>query len=115
MAEALVKAGRLAPEDVAAHRLRHVLTNAIGSRTGQVEVEMLQLTLRDRDRVLLCSDGLTEMVPEEEIAQTLGQVESSQEACDQLIRMALDRGGKDNATVLVARYTLPVMVPESPS
>jgi PPM family protein phosphatase len=63
--------------------------------------------LTDGDRLLLCTDGLTEMVDDATIATELGRQTSSAEACRALIDLALDRGGKDNVTVVVADYRIP--------
>ncbi len=107
VAQALADAGEIGAEEVASHRMRHVLTNVMGSQTGQLHVEMLQVRLLDGDRVLLCTDGLTEMVHDDEILEIFGQIEGSDQVCKALVDMALQRGGKDNVTVLVARYHIP--------
>ena len=107
VAQALADAGRIGAEEVASHRMRHVLTNVMGSQTGQLHVEMLQVRLWDGDRVLLCTDGLTEMVHEDEILEILRGIEGSGQACRAVVDMALQHGGKDNVTVLIARYCIP--------
>ena len=107
VAQALVDAGHIAAEEVASHRMRHCLTNVMGSQTNQLHVEMLQLRLLDRDRILLCTDGLTEMTREDEILELLRRIEDSGEACRALVDLALQHGGKDNVTVLIARYHIP--------
>jgi PPM family protein phosphatase len=106
-AQALADAGWIAPEEVATHRLRHVLTRSLGGRGGNVEVEVQHSQLADGDRLLLCTDGLTEMVPDARIAEVLARTEPSQEACGALVDLALDAGGKDNVTVVLARYSIP--------
>ena len=107
VAQALADAGQIGAEEVASHRMRHVLTNVMGSQTGQLHVEMLQVRLLDGDRVLLCTDGLTEMVHEDEILEILRGIEGSGQACRALVDLALQHGGKDNVTVLIARYHIP--------
>jgi protein phosphatase len=57
--------------------------------------------------VLLCSDGLTEMVAEAAIAEALLRPGAAAEACRALVGLALDAGGEDNVTVVLARYRLP--------
>ena len=106
-AQALADAGWIAPEQVATHGLRHVLTRALGGRGGDVEVEVQHSRLADGDRLLLCTDGLTEMVPDARIAEVLGRLPSSQDACRALVDLALEAGGKDNVTVVLARYAFP--------
>lgn len=107
VAQALADAGRIGVEDIASHRLRHLLTNVVGPQNEQLYVEMLQLRLLDGDRILLCTDGLTEMVAEHEILETLRGNENSEAACRTLVDLALAHGGKDNVTVLIARYQIP--------
>jgi serine/threonine protein phosphatase PrpC len=106
-AQALADAGWITPEQVATHNLRHVLTRALGGRGGDVEVEIQHSLLADGDRLLLCTDGLTEMVPDGRIAEVLAHTEASEEACRALVELALEAGGKDNVTVVLARYTIP--------
>ena len=107
VAQALADAGQIGAEEVATHRMRHYLTNVMGSQTGQLHVEMLQMRLLDGDRVLLCTDGLTEMVHKDEIVEILRGIEDSGQACRALVDLALQHGGKDNVTVLIARYHIP--------
>jgi serine/threonine protein phosphatase PrpC len=104
LAEELVRRGYLRPEDVAHNRWRHVITNAIGGGSPDVKVEVHQLYLEADDAVLLCSDGLTAMVPEPEIATVLGAEPDPERACRHLLARANEAGGRDNITVIVARY-----------
>lgn len=104
MAQALADMGIVRQEDVASHRLRHSLTRVLGARGDACEAEVLRLTLTDADLLLLCSDGLTEMVEDATIAEVLARAPSVQEACQSLIDSALKAGGKDNVTVVLARY-----------
>ena len=87
-------------------RYRHVLTQAIGVRDNGSEPDIRQLSLEDGDRLLLCSDGLTDMVDDPTIATLLKNSESSEKACQALLDEALDRGGRDNVTVVVATYRI---------
>jgi protein phosphatase len=90
-------------EDVAPH-LRNVLVNCLGGRGQDVQVDTHRVELADGDRLLLCTDGLTDLVDEAAIARTLTAHDSPQDVCQALVELALDRGGKDNVTVVVARY-----------
>ena len=92
----------------------HILTNVLGGCTEHVEVDIDLVRLVDGDRLLLCSDGLTDLVDDDTIATTLGESQSSSDACARLIQLALDGGGRDNVTVIVAAYTLPEQ-PVSPA
>jgi protein phosphatase len=114
-AQALADAGWISPEEVARHHMRHILTRSLGGRGGDMEVEIQHSLLADGDRLLLCTDGLTEMVPDARIAEVLGRTESSEEACRALIDRALEAGGKDNVTAVLARYTIPEPPPRDPT
>ena len=63
--------------------------------------------IEDGDDLLLCSDGLTDMVDEDEISSTLSAHSKPQDACQALLDRALDNGGKDNITMVLARYSIP--------
>jgi PPM family protein phosphatase len=106
-AQLLVDTGQLAPEDAAGSRHRHILTNALGESGEEVQVDTDRLQLEDGDRLLLCSDGLTDLVDDGVIAKLLGEATTSGDACQRLVEQALDRGGRDNVTVVVAIYGIP--------
>jgi protein phosphatase len=108
VAQRLVEEGILNPEDAQQHRGKHVLTNVLGGK-GDHEVlpECRRSDLQDGDRLLLCSDGLTDMVTDAELLETLNSIPTSQAACEALVKRALDAGGRDNVTVVMARFTFP--------
>jgi protein phosphatase len=106
-AQMLVDAGQLSPGDVVGSRHRHVLTNALGGSSEEVHVDSHRLRLEDGDRLLLCSDGLTDLVDDQTITRILLEATRSSEACERLVQQALDSGGRDNVTVIVAAYRLP--------
>jgi len=106
-AQLLVDVGHLAPGDVASSPHRHLLTNALGGSITEVQVDTDRLRLEDGDRVLLCSDGLTDLVDDATITSILKETIRSNEACQRLVQQALDNGGRDNVTVIVAGYRLP--------
>jgi protein phosphatase len=107
IAQRLVELGILQPEQAAGHRLKHSLTRVLGTGQSLGEAEVQQLTLADEDQILLCTDGLTDMVPQPMIGAILADSKTSDEACRRLVDAALDNGGKDNVTVVLARYRLP--------
>jgi protein phosphatase len=84
----------------------HVLTNCLGGVEQGVHVEFHHFQLVDGDQLLLCTDGLTDLVPDEEVADILARNLPVQEASRALVNLALERGGTDNVTVIVARYAL---------
>jgi serine/threonine protein phosphatase PrpC len=77
------------------------LASSIGGREAAPEVTRLDLTRGSI--VLLCSDGLTKHVSDQEIAEQLREMESSEQLCRMLLDLALERGGSDNITVLAGR------------
>ncbi len=106
-AQALADAGLIPPEAIPRHHLRHVLTRALGASVGQVEADVERIDLLDGDQVLLCTDGLTEMVDDATLVMLLQSGGTAQETCQALVEAALDCGGKDNVTVVLARYRFP--------
>ena len=105
-AQLLVDAGHLSPRDAADSGVRHILTNVLGGSDEHVEVDVDLLRLDDGDRVLLCTDGLTDRVDDESLARILSGARSAKEDCAELVQLALDRGGRDNITVIVAAYAI---------
>jgi protein phosphatase len=101
----LLDRGCLRPEEACRHKMRHVITNVVGGTEPGVRPEIHKLPLQAGDVVLLCSDGLTEMVPDADIASVLGTGAAPQAACEQLIAAANERGGQDNVTAIVVRYS----------
>lgn len=106
-AQLLADAGVIQQADVAHHHLRHVLTSALGGTEGNVRAEIHRLKLADGDRLLLASDGLTDMVDDAAILDVLRREPRSEGACRKLVDGALDAGGKDNVTVVLAGYGIP--------
>ncbi|HEX4132338.1 MAG TPA: Stp1/IreP family PP2C-type Ser/Thr phosphatase [Pirellulales bacterium] len=102
--EEMVRLGQLQPSEAANHRLRHVITNAVGGDTKGVKVECHRLELEPGDTVLLCSDGLTEMVADERIQAVLQATADPRAACELLVAEANERGGADNITVVTAHF-----------
>ena len=83
-------------------RFRSMLTNALGIG-DEVKVSSFIVPLADGDRFLLCSDGISEYVPENEVGEVLTKQSTPARAAQRLIELALDRGGGDNATAVVVR------------
>jgi protein phosphatase len=96
--------GVIAQEEVARHKLGHVLTRAVGGGSNIAQADFHHWPLRDGDRLLLCSDGLTDMVDEEMITGLLLAHPDSAGACRALVDAALAAGGKDNVTVIVSGF-----------
>lgn len=115
LAQHLIDAGIAAPGSSEERRTRRILTNCLGGDQSGVAVDVEQFHLNDGDQLLLCTDGLTDPVEEHEIAQILAAHPDSTEACETLVNLALERGGKDNITAVVARYSFPEGLGDSPA
>jgi protein phosphatase len=99
----LVESGFVRSEDAESHPQRHILTAALGSGREVVpDVPERPLSLQEGDTLVLCSDGLWSLIGEQELGQTV-QAHTPAESCRELVKMALERGGPDNITVLVLR------------
>jgi PPM family protein phosphatase len=102
LVEELKRRGRLTEQEAEEHPQKSVITRALGPEAA-VEVDTLTYPARPGDVFLLCSDGLTGMVPEDRIAEILAEIQDLPEAGQALIREANDRGGRDNITVVLFR------------
>ena len=109
IAQRLAETGRAVPTELAAHDLRHVLTDAIGGRAGEPDIEIHNYLLLDGDVVMLCTNGLTDLVEDDKIAGVLraGEGQPLEPQCQALVDLALARGGPDNITAVLARYRIP--------
>lgn len=101
----LVTRGEVTAEKAAEHRLRHVVTNVIGGPEAGVRVEAHKLNLQPGDRILLCTDGLTEMLSDDQIKTVLTGESDPEQACTRLIAQANEHGGTDNITVILAQFS----------
>jgi protein phosphatase len=103
LVQELVDRGVVPPQEAATHLFRHLLTRALGTEKA-IEAETRRISLADQDQLLLCTDGLTNMVDTESIGTILRSAVSANDACQSLVTKALQNGGKDNVTVVLARY-----------
>jgi PPM family protein phosphatase len=100
LVEQLVREGRLTPEEAQHHPQRAIITRALGVDVD-VQVDTYRIDLKPGDRLLICSDGLTNMLSDDTIAQTLRRHADPQQAADTLVDMANQAGGDDNITVVL--------------
>ena len=107
--QALLDAGSITEQEAETWPRRNVITRAIGV-SASPECDVTGGRLLAEDTFLLCSDGLTEHLNDSEIAQILAE-HTPQEACDKLIALTLERGARDNVTVIVM-HCLPPAEPE---
>jgi PPM family protein phosphatase len=102
LVEELVRQGKLTPEEADEHPQRSIITRALGAEPG-VEADSRTWPARAHDVYLICSDGLTSMVPETRVAQVIQDAPSLAVAGRTLIDAANDAGGRDNITVVLFR------------
>jgi protein phosphatase len=100
LAEERMRQGEMTEEEAAVHPQRHILTRALGV-SPEVEVDMWELQLRSGDRIVLCSDGLSNELSLEELGQVLAAEPDPGEAARRLVEAANAHGGADNITVVV--------------
>ena len=100
LVQELVDDGRLSPEDAERHPQRSVITRALGI-DPEVEFDLFTYKLQVGDRLLLCSDGLSDVVEPAQIRNVLLRVRNSQQAARKLVTVANEQGGPDNITVIV--------------
>jgi protein phosphatase len=102
-AQVLADAGDIAQEEVAGHRLRNVLLRYLGGNGKNAGADMAHVALQPGDLILLCSDGLTDMVEDGAMQAILLNAAHPTAACQALLEAALAAGGRDNITVIVAQ------------
>ena len=107
LAQALIDAGVASQNDPATRSMKHVLTAAMGSLGDRIEPQVQRFKLHAGDQILLCTDGLTDMVDDETIAGVLSEQSSAEKVCTALQELALNAGGVDNITVVCGRYVAP--------
>ena len=102
-----VRAGRMTPEQAANHPSKNVISRALGAEQG-VEVDMKTMEVEDGTEFLLCTDGITRHVSDNELRQLLLVNNDLEEVCRELKRRCYERGAEDNLTVVVVRVGNPV-------
>lgn len=97
----LVESRQIEPDAIYTHPQRSVIYRSLGAGRRNIEVDVFSETVKAGDTLLLCSDGLWEMVRSDDLIRTLGEAASPQRMCDKLIDMANQNGGEDNITAIV--------------
>ena len=100
----LVSAGSITPEQAAHHEMRNVVLNSVGGGNSAVKPEVHKHTVEPGDILLLCTDGLTGMVPDDDIAEILARGAPPEQTCQALVDEANRQGGKDNITAVVGHF-----------
>jgi protein phosphatase len=101
MAQAMVDSGTMTQEAAEQSRFKHVLLSAVGG--SSLDLDVTTIPAKGTDRWLLCTDGLTKHVSEDEIRDALAADHGSKACCEKLLALALERGGEDNITVIATR------------
>jgi serine/threonine protein phosphatase PrpC len=114
LVQQLIDAGQITEEEAETHSYRNVILQALGAH-GSVNVEVGCLTLCNMDTLVICSDGLSGKVHQDEIAQIVHEARDFKSACQHLINLANERGGEDNITVVIAQFSgSGLALPETP-
>ncbi|NEW62178.1 Stp1/IreP family PP2C-type Ser/Thr phosphatase [Granulicatella sp. zg-ZJ] len=99
----LLALGGLNEEEAKNHPMKHVITRAVGNKKT-VQIDVTTVTLIDNDGILICSDGLTDMLSDEEIASSFKEYPAVDDRVKGLIQKANVAGGRDNISVLIMKY-----------
>lgn len=100
----LVRTGRISHDKVRDHRFRHALTRSVGTR-AKVEVDVRSLRLEKRDLLLLCTDGLTDALEDDEMEEIFSHGRGVlEDLCEKLVRKAREKDDRDDATVLLIAF-----------
>jgi protein phosphatase len=103
LAQALADNGVIKPNQVETHQFRNVLVSALGC-TSNMEPQYSRHELESNDQLMICSDGLTKHLSDDEIAEILSEDNPAKIACDRLVDRANAAGGTDNITAVLGRF-----------
>ncbi|CCQ96060.1 Serine/threonine phosphatase stp [[Clostridium] ultunense Esp] len=103
LVEELIRNGSISKEEAKLHPQRNIITRAVGT-SKEIESDLIVQENNKGDILLLCTDGLTNMLMDEEIKEYLLVNEDMQKVCDELVKLSNDKGGYDNITVLAIKF-----------
>lgn len=103
VAQRMIDHGEISPEEAEGTRWSHVLWNCVGGGRDELSPDVYKATLKPGDVLLLCTDGLDKYVPDDRLPALIGD-DHAAAAADRLVAAANDAGGRDNVTVVVARF-----------
>ena len=101
LTQALVDAGTIKPEEALTHRYKNVLYRYLGTKDGSAGTQARHLDPTPQDRMILCSDGVTDGISDEKLQELLGQFDEPQQAAEEIVKAAQEGGSKDNITCIV--------------
>jgi protein phosphatase len=107
LTQSLLDAGAISKTEAGAHFGRHVLTRSLGDQSGSPDPEVSRFALEEGDWLILCTDGLPDMVNRGVLVEVMQTANTAKDLCRSLVDAALAAGGKDNVTVVAARYSFP--------
>ncbi|QDT90691.1 PP2C family protein-serine/threonine phosphatase [Gimesia algae] len=101
LTQALVDAGTITAEEALTHRYKNVLYRYLGTKDGSAGTQARQLDPTPQDRMILCSDGVTDGIADEKLQDLLRQFDEPQQAAEEIVKAAQEGGSKDNITCIV--------------
>ncbi len=101
VAQSLLSAGTLTPQEATHHPMRHVIMHNVGTRRLQKDLRVHRYPIRPGDRLLLATDGFTDAVASDELAPLLNSYDAPQETANALVEYAIQAGSRDNITCVV--------------
>lgn len=107
VSEIMADKGQISREEARNSPMRHVLWNVIGGRSSDLSVDVYKLSLQRDDVLLLCTDGLYDMIPPDQLQTLLTSPGTAESICRKLVDTANENGGKDNITVIVSHFLAP--------
>lgn len=103
LVEDMVRNGEITRQEAKVHPQRNLITRAIGTEPG-VYPDVFHAELKNGDYILLCSDGLTNVIEDNEIRETIARLEHQDKVCEILLQATYSRGAPDNVTIVLFKY-----------
>ena len=105
LVNALLKSGEITPEEAENHPNKNIVTQSLGV-TSSVEIDFVRMTIKNEDTLILCSDGLSDMLSLEEIRNVMNHYSDVEKQVEKAVQEANEAGGRDNITVAIAKIQL---------
>lgn len=105
LVNALLKSGEITPEEAENHPNKNIVTQSLGV-TSSVEIDFVRMTIKNEDTLILCSDGLSDMLSLEEIRNVMNHYSDIEQQVEKAVQEANEAGGRDNITVAIAKIQL---------
>ena len=105
LVNALLKSGEITPEEAENHPNKNIVTQSLGV-TSSVEIDFVRMTIKNEDTLIVCSDGLSDMLSLEEIRNVMNHYSDVEQQVEKAVQEANEAGGRDNITVAIAKIQL---------